>query len=664
MTIRLFSLATMAFMACVAHPSVVSRQADAVVYGNTSAGVIASYTLAKEGKSVLVVDPGSRAGGMSSGGLGLTDIGNKYVVEGLARDFYRRVGKHYGRFEQWVFEPSVAEAIFNGYQREAGVEVIYGYYAADADKDINGSMDKLWAVSMSDLADTLCVKAKMFIDCSYEGDLLPLAGVDYTVGRESNDKYGETYNGVQAPVYHQFPDGVDPYRVKGDPSSGLLWGISDRPVEPAGTGDRKVQAYNYRIALTDSAENRVEITRPEGYDSTCYELMLRINEVKPWKTLNDMFIWSLMPGRKTDVNNRGAFSTDMIGANFDYPEASWPERKRIIAEHERYTKGMLYFLGHDQRVPAHIRAQMLQWGYPADEYVDNGHWTPQLYIRESRRMVSDVVMTQHHCQGLLSVSDPVAMAAYTMDSHNCDRHVIDGMVKNEGDVEIGGFPPYPISYRSLVPARGQCPNLLVPVCLSASHIAYGSIRMEPVFMDLAQVAALAASQAIDRGVAVQDVDSRRIVQRFRTDPLLDGSQVEVLVDNSNRGSVTMSGQWLVRADAKRAYGPDYSVVDPASGKFSMTYRPDVLPDGSYDIYMYMPRLPQGQTSVMSVELFDGRTVSNVILHPATEPVLGQTYGEWMHIGQASCTEGASVTVTDRMADGLVVADAVLFVPVK
>ncbi|MDE7443668.1 MAG: FAD-dependent oxidoreductase, partial [Muribaculaceae bacterium] len=427
----------------------------------------------------------------------------KYVVEGLARDFYRRVGKHYGRFEQWVFEPSVAEAIFNDYQRDAGVEVLYGRYAAAAPKSANGAIDHLVTVSMTDPADTVIVTGKMFIDCTYEGDLLPLSGVSYTVGREANSVYGETVNGVQDPVYHQFPDGVDPYRIKGDPSSGLLWGISDKPVAESGTGDRKVQAYNYRIALTDSAENRVEITRPSGYDSTRYELMLRLNEVKPWRTLNDMFIWSLMPGRKTDINNRGAFSTDMIGANFDYPEASWPERKRIIADHEAYTKGLLYFLGHDERVPEHIRSQMLQWGYPADEYVDNGNWTPQLYIRESRRMVSDMVMTQHHCQGRATVSDPVAMAAYTMDSHNCDRHVINGMVKNEGDVEVGGFPPYPISYRSLVPARGECPNLLVPVCLSASHIAYGSIRMEPVFMDLAQVAALAASQAIDRGIAVQ-----------------------------------------------------------------------------------------------------------------------------------------------------------------
>lgn len=660
---RLVSWAVVMLAASVSQAAVIERQADAVVYGNTSAGVIASCALKRLGKSVLVVDPGHRAGGMSSGGLGLTDIGNKYVVKGLSRDFFRRVGRHYGRFEQWVFEPSVAEAIFDKYQREADVEVLYGRYAVSAGKDVSGAVDRLITVSMDNQSDTVAVKARMFIDCSYEGDLLPLAGVAYTVGREDNSVYGETVNGVQMPVYHQFPDGVDPYRVKGDPSSGLLWGISDSPVAPSGSGDRKVQAYNYRITLTDSIENRIEITRPEGYDSTRYELMLRVNEVKPWRTLNDMFIWSLMPGRKTDINNRGAFSTDMIGANFDYPEASWPERRRIIAEHEAYTKGMLYFLGHDERVPSHIREQMLQWGYPADEYVANGHWTPQLYIREARRMVSDMVMTQHHCQGRAMVSDPVAMAAYTMDSHNCDRHVIDGMVKNEGDVEVGGFPPYPISYRSLVPARGECPNLLVPVCLSASHIAYGSIRMEPVFMGLAQVAAMAAVQAIDRGIAVQDVDSRAISERFRTDPLLDGSAVEVLVDNSDRDCVVKQGRWHVKSDAKRAYGPDYSVADPAvDGQFSMTFRPERLASGEYDIYMYMPRLVAGQATAMTVDVYDGTHTRQVALHPSAEPVLGQTYGEWIPLGRVGGHPDVSVTVSQRGANGTVVADAILFVP--
>lgn len=639
-----------------------ARNVDVCVYGSTSAGVIAAYTAKMQGKSVLVVDPGRHAGGMSSGGLGLTDIGNKYVVTGLARDFYRRIGSHYGKFEQWIFEPHVAEAIFNQYIEEAGVDMLYSHYLAGA--DVEAGRIKAIEVVPVDGGDGLSVSAKVFIDCSYEGDLMAKSGVSYTIGREANSTYGETYNGVQMLDGHQFPDGIDPYVVPGKPESGLLWGISSEPMEKQGSGDKKIQAYNYRITLTDEPDNMIPITRPADYDSTRYELLLRQKAVDPWKSLNDVFIWSKMPCNKTDINNRNGFSTDMIGMNWDYPEASFERRKEIIAAHESYTKGLLYFVGNDNRIPEFIRAEMKRWGYPKDEYADNGNWSPQLYVREARRMVSDVVMTQHHCLGEEVVDDPIGMAAYTMDSHNCDRHVVNGMVKNEGNVEVGGFPPFPISYRSIVPKRGEVENLLVPVCLSASHIAYGSIRMEPVFMVLAQVAGLAASKAVDGNIAVQDIDASGIKAELAINPLSDGSMPEILVDNLDFDKIEKTDNWEPYNDSYRSYGPDFNVCDARkTSSFSMKFKPGLDSRRKMDVYVYLPKF-DGETSRMDVGIFDGKKMRHSTVDVHSLVVEGQTSGEWVGLGRFDLGKGSYVEISQRGADGVVAADAVLFVPVN
>jgi len=283
------------------------------------------------------------------------------------------------------------------------------------------------------------IKAKQYIDCSYEGDLMPHAKVTYTVGREDNAQYGETLNGVylaeyrKQSGYHQFPDGVDPYIVPGDPASGLLWGISPDELQPNGTGDGLPQTYNFRICLTNDPENMIPLTPPENYDPKNFELLARLFEAQPeeWG-IDQYFIWSRMPNRKTDINNRGAFSTDMIGANYNYPEAGYDERAKIIREHEDYTRGLLYFFVSDPRVPKHLQDFVAQWGYPKDEYVDNNHWTPQLYIREARRMVGSYVMTEANCVGKEVVPDAVGLAAYGMDSHNCQRIVIQKRWEGNG----------------------------------------------------------------------------------------------------------------------------------------------------------------------------------------------------------------------------------------
>jgi hypothetical protein len=638
-------------------------QVDVCIYGGNSAGVIAAYSAKKMGKTVLLIEPGKNLGGLSSGGLGFTDIGNKYVVTGLSKDFYRRIGTHYGKLEQWVFEPHVAEDIFKSYIDRAKIDVIYGYRLSTVEK-AGKTIKTITIEASAGQAKNKTVSAKVFIDCSYEGDLMAKAGVTYTVGREANAKYNETYNGVQLLEGHQFPDHIDPYRVKGDPASGLLWGINKGSLMPRGSGDRKVQSYNYRVCLTDDPKNRIAITRPHGYDSTRYELLLRLMEKqKNSLSLNDYFIWSEMPNRKTDINNRNGFSTDMIGTNHAYPDGDYKSRRKYIEDLTSYTKGLFYFFGHDQRVPQALRNQMLQWGYPKDEYKNNNNWSHQAYIREARRMVSDYVMTEHNCTGKTVVTDGIALAAYNMDSHNTDRLVVDGMVKNEGNVEIPGISPYPISYKAIVPKEQECDNLIVPVCLSASHIAYGSIRMEPVFMVLSQVAAVAASFSIDQGITVQQLDYKKINEKLTIDPLLDGSTPDLIIDNLSP-MVKIEGSWDLKPG--HIYGPNalfYNKSDKSPA--SITFNTEGLKAGQYEVFSYYPLTDKG-SGITSIEVFDGEKSHSHNILKSEIKVVGQTSGEWVSLGKYNIKRNAKpyVRISNLKADGIVVADAVLFKPLS
>ena len=659
---KLICCATAALMLLLSACSTPEPEYDVCVYGGTSAGVIAAYAVAKQGKKVLLVEPGQRLGGMTSGGLGQTDIGNKQVVKGLALDFYRRVGATYGRLESWIFEPSVAEAIYKDYIVRGNVEVLYGHRIVDAQKQ-GASITSINVESVENTSQTKNISAKVFIDCTYEGDLMARAGVSYVVGREDNKVYGEDYNGVQMQHLHQFVDNVDPYVEKGNPASGLLWGISDAALAPTGSGDNMVQAYNYRICLTSDKDNMLPIEKPANYDPSRYELLLRIIEAQKNYNLNGYFIISPMPNNKTDINNRGAFSTDMIGMNHRYPEASYEERAEIIQAHKDYTFGLLWFMGNDERVPKQLRDQMLSWGLPKDEYVEYGHWTPQLYIREARRMVGEYVATQANCENKVTVDDGVGMAAYTMDSHNCQRVVIvkDGkaMVKNEGNVEIKGGLPYDVSYRCLTPKREECDNLLVPVCLSASHIAYGSIRMEPVFMLLGQSAAKAACLAIDGGVKVQEVDVKEIQRMYVEDPLLDGTPADIIVDDA---SLDAPAAWT-RIEMNNGYGRSYLVLNPTSQEQTLRYPFEVKSDGKYEIYTYFIR--RGESSKKTeLVVSDGNTQKGVVLNADEIQVLGQTSGEWVSLGEYDLQSGKPgyVEFTNKgTVTGQICADAVLLV---
>ncbi|MFS0722536.1 FAD-dependent oxidoreductase [Paenibacillus sp. 1P07SE] len=488
-------------------------QADLCIYGASSAAVTAAVQATKMGLEVVIADPCRHLGGLTTGGLGSTDIGNKAAIGGLSRSFYQAIGKHYGSSKEtdgsvWYFEPHVASMIFEAWLEESGVSV---YYEQQLEK-VEVKEGQIRSLAMRG-GDTF--EARMFIDATYEGDLLAMAGVSYHVGREANSVYRETLNGMHyGHPNHNFMTWVDPYVVPGKPDSGLLYGVSDEEVGYQGQGDHRVQAYNFRICLSNRPDNQMPIPAPPGYDPDHYTLLLRYIESGIWDVMR---LCSMMPEGKTDLNNWGGFSTDHIGANYRWPEGGYEERETIFQDHVTYNLGLLYFLTNDERVPARIRREMSGWGLPLDEYKAHGLWTPQLYIREGRRMVSDVVMTEHHCRRHETVQDAVGLAAYTMDSHNCRRLVIDGRAVNEGNVEVAPSAPYEISYRSIIPRGEECTNLLVPICLSSSHIAFGSIRMEPVFMILGQSAATAAALALEAGVSVQDVDYTKLRERLEQD---------------------------------------------------------------------------------------------------------------------------------------------------
>jgi len=522
------------------------QQYDIVIYGGTAAAVTAAVQAKQMGKTVIIVSPDIHLGGLSSGGLGFTDTGDKSVIGGLAREFYHRVWLHYQKPEtwqwekrekfgnkgqgtvaldgenrtMWIFEPHIAEKVFEEFITEYKIPVVRNEWL-NRKNGVKKSGARI--VSFRTLSGKTYV-GKMFIDATYEGDLMAAAGVSYHVGRESKDQYNEQWNGVQTGVLHHrhhfgaVKEKISPYWIPGDPTSGVLPRISTAHPGEYGAADKKVQAYCFRMCLTDHPDNRVPFPKPEGYDHKQYELLLRIFNAG-WRETFQKF--DRIPNRKTDTNNHGPFSTDNIGMNYDYPDASYERRRAIIKEHEQYQKGWLYFIANDPRVPKDVQDEFRKWGLPKDEFKDNGNWPHQIYVREARRMIGAYVMTENELLKKRPTPDSVGMGSYGIDSHNIQRYIIgtgkDAYVQNEGDIGVSTNGPYQIVYGSLVPKKGQADNLLVPVCVSSSHIAYGSIRMEPVFMILGQSAATAAALAIDGNVPVQEVPYEKLRERLLLD---------------------------------------------------------------------------------------------------------------------------------------------------
>ncbi len=539
---KIFLIAFMAFVflfsSCDNKPKNPNEfEADIIIYGGTSAAVVSAVEAVKSGKTVLVVSPDTHLGGLSSGGLGFTDTGNKSTIGGLSREFYHRVWLHYNdsaawkwqkhsefgnkgqgtvamdgeNRTMWIFEPHVAEQVFEDFVVENKITVLRDEWLDRS----NGLVKENGQIVSFKTLSGKTFSGKMFIDATYEGDLMAVAGVSYHVGREACSVYNETWNGVQGEVFqhgHHFKTKIDPYKIPGKPESGLLYGISSEKIAANCTGDTKIQAYCFRLCMSSNPDNLVPFPKPDNYYPANYELLGRVFDAG-WREWFNKF--DLIPNRKTDTNNHGPFSSDFIGMNYDYPEATYERRKEIIREHEDYQKGLLYYVANDPRVPKEIHDEMQKWGLAKDEFPDNGNWSRQLYIREARRMIGVYVTTENDVLAKREVPQPVGMGSYAMDSHNVQRYVTsEGFVQDEGDIGVDPKAPYSISYGSIIPKKEECTNLLVPVCVSSSHIAYGSIRMEPVFMILGQSAAMAAVLAIDNKVGVQQVSYELLKEKL------------------------------------------------------------------------------------------------------------------------------------------------------
>jgi len=663
---------------------------DVVVYGGTSGGVTAAIQAVRMGKSAVLIEPTAHIGGLTSGGLGATDIGNKAAIGGLSRDFYRRIGTYYrqpsawkhGTFdaytekrkggteeELWTFEPHVAELVYRQWLAEFKIPVIRERF--ELKDGIKKQGQRITAIKME---SGKWIQGRMFIDATYEGDVMAKAGCKYHVGREANATYAETLNGVQVAHSrsHQFIKDVDPYVKPGDPSSGLLPLIQAEPLGQDGDGDRHVQAYNFRMCTTDVPENRLPWPKPEGYDPARYELLLRNCEAGdhrvPWNPV-------VMPNRKTDTNNNFAISTDFIGANYDFPDGDYQTRARIFREHVLYQMGLMYTLANNPRVPESVRAQFQKLGLAKDEFQDTDNWPHQLYVREARRLISEYVMTQHNCQGRVTCEDPVGMGAYNMDSHNVHRYVTkDGKVRNEGDIQVG-VSPYPISYRSIRPRKSECENLLVPVCLAASHIAYGSIRMEPVFMVLGQSAATAACQAIDSNAAIQDIDFPKLKAR-----LLEDKQVlewtgprkaenaggidpktlpGIVVDNTQ---AKLTGDWPQSASIGGYVGTEYlHDGNDSKGMKSATFMAKIPKAGRYEVRVaYTANANRASNVPVTIESKSGLKKAELNQREAPRHTGFQTVATI----DVAADEVVNVVISNANTNGHVIVDAVQWLPAK
>ncbi len=669
-----------------------SKSYDIVVYGGTSGGITAAVQAGRMGKSVVLIEPTQHLGGMTSGGLGATDFGNQAAIGGMSREFYHRVFAYYEDAAHWThetaeqyrakrepyyhgdvlygFEPHVAEQIFGQMIAEAKVTVVLGQRL-----DLHGGVVKEGARLVSIRMESgLVFPGKQFIDATYEGDLLARAGVAYTVGREANTQYGETLNGIEARYSrsHQFSLAVDPFIKPGDAASGLVPNIHAGEPGQDGAADSRVQAYNYRICLTDDPRNRVPFPKPADYDEKEFELLFRFYEAGskgiPWNP-------HYMPNRKNDTNNSGAFSTDYIGMSDAYPNADYTTRDKIALAHTRYDQGLLWTLANHPRIPAKVRESFSKWGLPKDEFTDNGNWPYQLYVREARRMIGEYVMTQDDVEGRRKFDDSVGLGSYGMDSHNCQRYVdASGHARNEGDVQVHGFAPYGISYRSIVPKSSECTNLLVPVCMSASHIAYGSIRMEPVYMILGQSCGTAAVLAIDDNMDVQKVSYPKLRERLVADKQLlewkgaagDLPTSKIIRSSSlpgiviNDSAAQLTGDWKHGAFRQGIDGDYQHDLNEEKGHKSARFTIKVPADGRYEVrFAYVAAGNRATNVPVTIESADGSRLVKV-----NERVSPPIDGVFISLGTYNFTAAkeAAVVIGNEGTDGFVVIDAVQLIP--
>ncbi|MCX8090672.1 MAG: FAD-dependent oxidoreductase [Verrucomicrobiae bacterium] len=637
-------------------------ESDVCVYGGTSGGVAAAVAAARLGKSVVLLSLNTHVGGMSASGLGVTDIGpgnDTSYLGGISREFYRRVGAAYGSTNLVIwFEPRVAEQVFWQMLAEAGVPVYSNKLLASVTMTNNRIVELR-------TQDGSVFRAKQFIDTTYEGDLMAAAGVTFTWGREGTNVYGESLAGIR-PLGGSY--NYDPYVVPGNPASGLLPLVQTNTGGNVGDGDRRLQAYNYRLCLTQNPTNKIPLTAPTNYSEANYELVRRYIAARVAKdgavSLGQLIhIQTIIPNGKTDINANGELSTDYVGYNHTWATNTYAGREQLRAEHENYIRGLLWFLATSTNIPPNLNAEMQSWGLCKDEFTDNGGWPWQIYVREARRMVSDYVMTQANCEGRVVAPESICLARYHIDSHGVQRLASGGFARWEGS--IGGTPPfpYPVSYRSIIPRAGECENLFCTFALSASHVAFGSIRMEPVFMMLSHAAGVAAAFAIDDSVPVQQLSYARLAAQLRADGQLlsweaaAGTTNGIILDQGGPGTAN-SGGWTFGANAG-GWNGDYW-HDGATGKGTkwVSYTPNLPTNGTYEVYAWWVEHPNRATN----------TVYDIVHAAGTNRVLVNqrlSSGGWFKLLTTNFNAGTSGRVIIRNdgtpAGSYCIADGVRFV---
>lgn len=670
------------------------HSADLIIYGGTSSAVTAAVQAKRMGRSVMIVCPDRHLGGLTAGGLGFTDTGNKAVIGGLSREFYHRVWQayqqdaawrwqkreEYGNKGQgtpaidgqnrtmWIFEPHIAEQVFEDFVREYEIPVHRDQWL-DREQGVRSSNGRISSITM---LSGNTYRGRMFIDATYEGDLMAAAGVDYHVGREANSVYDENWNGIQTGVLHHkhhfgaVREPISPYVIPNDPASGVLPRISTEPPGEYAAGDHRIQAYCYRYCASSHDANRIPFPRPDKYDASQYELLLRVLNAG-WREVFDKF--DPLPNHKTDTNNHGPFSTDNIGMNYDYPNATYERRQEILAEHRTYQQGLLWFLANDPRVPADVRTEMQKWGLAADEFTDNGNWPHQIYVREARRMIGRFVMTENHLTRKTPTPESIGMGSYTIDSHNVQRYITAaGTVQNEGDIGVG-ISPYTISWGSLTPRQEQCSNLLVSVCVSSSHIAFGSIRMEPVFMILGQSAATGAVMAMDADIAVQQVNYDALRERLLQDGQVlsydaPAKSTRVFVHPDKLPGIVidddkaiLKGSWSSSSATPfyvaNGYRHDGDLRD---GSCSAVFRTELPTSGRWQVGITWPP-NNNRSSKVTVTIRHADGTDDVVINQRKEP-RGSDHFQALGTFRFTQNQPAEVEITNSGTDGHVIIDAV------
>ncbi len=666
----------MPFFLALGLTSAVADTADVVIFGGTPAGLSAGIVAAREGASVVVIEPTRWIGGVVTGGLCKTDVGKQETIGGFPREYFARAAAIKPGAEMWYADPSANLAAFEAMLKEAGVKVVKGQKLRSATKE-DGRLRSLTT------EDGTTYEGKMFIDASYEGDLMAAAKVSYIVGRESREQYNEPLAGYhpmpirprtqeimesdcpsiggKGPSYiHGTPVSISALDEKGEP----IFGVYRSKAEP-GSADKRTQAYNFRICVTQREDIRVPFPKPAEYDAKKYELLLRLIKAYPGVRFGRLFHLGDVANGKYDLNAQGLFSTDYPGANTEYPDGDAKTRERIWRDHVQYTQGLLWFLCHDERVPASLREQANSWGLCKDEFADNGHWPYALYVREGRRMIGEYVLVQNDLQREIFKDDSVGMGSFVIDCHIVQRIVAeDGTVRDEGSFQDAPALPYQIPYRSLTPKRSECANLLVPVCLSASHIAYCSLRMEPVYMAMGQAAGLAAVMANKAGVSVQELP----VAALRTKLLEQKAVLELAALANMPRSAKLPGLVMDEQEAERAghwIGSTFGMpVDGSSrhdensekGKKSITYTLKVPNQGDYEVRVsYVTAGNRASNVPVTIRYADGE--KTVRVNQKQAPSID---GLFTSLGRYSFTtdKPAVIIISNEGTDGIVGADCV------